>query len=875
MAPIVRRAMSERLDDLLRFLDLHAHRTVGGWIHARFSIDRHSIAAVLLPMILCGLLVLGSPTWARSLLALCAAILTGIAVVWEMRATTRRRWPIVIDFASQAAIVLTISAIAWFGTPHIYQEASLYTHAFIPLSVAVSVALGVGAMLVGPTFKWAVSVSKYGDYLKCTELFASRGAKAPPSIGRVVTGFIAVVSRAPLALLVLPAIATLLVPPVWIPAVPIAAGLLCVVALGTAALNERFAIMWLLFQQVLFNGGAFVVSLLVVILAALRLWEVTYVTTLFDSAAWWTIAVLIATAYVLSWWFDYWLERMLTDELLRLLDPHARGVASVSYEITSDAARTTVPASNRLLQVHGAGRFLVLSSAGKISYFQAYRPMQLIELLAASGAPGGKATPTPNQLAARIANYQVLTTSVLVAIVAIAGWHLHRGEQLPQVRLQQTSGGVSLHALLMKAAPAGSDDRVIVFAASGGGTRAAVFAAAALEGIAAQGKADRILLGSGVSGGGAALAYFAGKRRELIANSPKAWDDYFDTMTKPFIQDVLERSTEWRMMSSGRLGMLLSESFRRRWNLPEDRNKLAQISDMGLILNTSLAGQFKRPLDAPRKEPLYVNEPTYREQGTTSTLAGGRLLLTNLVFQESLVRPPLEPDVGGEKLPVLIRSADLRLEDAAALNANFPPVFSNAAIDVDEQARYWVTDGGAIDNRGIETLLYAVRLELKNVSSADLPRLHIIVADASAFSTAYSQDRGLSTVTGGGSRYASHLNAELLDAIRERYKDNPERFEFSYIMMPGILRESGSFGTHWMLQDRIKVRNGTDRVTISGQEMVKVIRALHTGDDKALHPDGCKVYLRSREDGTHRDRWSSVLNALGGSIPAPSCNTKR
>jgi hypothetical protein len=50
-------------------------------------------------------------------------------------------------------------------------------------------------------------------------------------------------------------------------------------------------------------------------------------------------------------------------------------------------------------------------------------------------------------------------------------------------------------------------------------------------------------------------------------------------------------------------------------------------------------------------------------------------------------------------------------------------------------------------------------------------------------------------VAGAGTRFASLLNAELLDDLRKLYAARPERLRLSYLMMPDLLRESGSFGT--------------------------------------------------------------------------------
>lgn len=868
--------LSKKLDEFLRFLDLRSRRTAGGWMERRLQIDRHTLAALLLPSALCALLVLGAPTPSRLGIAVIVGFLVCGILVWQMRKSTAHRWPVFVDLLVQAVMVLAVALGIWICAPSEYQETAPYRHAFVPVAAAIAIALLLGASMLGPIFTGPLGRSKYPDCFKRTELFASPGDALPFSVGALLAGSIAVAFQAPLALLTLPAIATLIVPPIWIPSVPIFAAAICIVALLLAGLNDRFGMMWLLLQEIFFKGGALAVSLLIIVLAGLRLWGLTYVTTIFDSAAWWTIGTAFVAAYVMCWWFDYWSHRMLTDRMLRFLDPRVKGLAVIPYPIRASARRTGVPAQNRVLQVHGAARFIVLNEADKTipPYFQAHRPMQLIELLAARGAPGGKAVPTPSQIAARVASYQAVTGLAFVSILALGVLWLHVGEQWPAVRLTSTNGdGMALQELLTRKVDGDKSEPLIVVAASGGGTRAAVYTAALLEGIARQGKAGNVVLGSGVSGGGAALAYFAGYRKALIAGEPGAWDRYFQAMTKPFIQDVLQRSNEWRMVSSGRLGMLLSESFRRHWNLPADRNELVDVSDMGLIFNTSLAGHFERPKEAQGSEPLYVVEPTFRDKATKATLAGGRLLLTNLYFPKALASKPLEPDAALASLPVVVRSPQLRLEDAAALNANFPPVFSNAAIDVNERIRYWVTDGGAVDNRGMEMLLYAVRLALETIVDEHLPRLHIVVADASAFSSSYSQDRGISAMTGAGARYASHLDAELVEAIRSRYAraSHPDRFQFSYVMMPDLLRESGSFGTHWMLQDNIKVHHGEESATISGDEMVNVIRALHSGDDNNFTPVACQILGWSREDSGHSVGWTAVLKALGGTVKVPTC----
>jgi hypothetical protein len=132
-------------------------------------------------------------------------------------------------------------------------------------------------------------------------------------------------------------------------------------------------------------------------------------------------------------------------------------------------------------------------------------------------------------------------------------------------------------------------------------------------------------------------------------------------------------------------------------------------------------------------------------------------------------------------------------------------------------------------------------------------------------------------MAGAGSRFASHLNAELVASIKKYYELQPQRFHFSYVMMPALLRESGSFGTHWMLQNTINVRHGSDVRKVTGHEMVKVIRALHSPSAEChLSADGREVLRWSREDETHSRGWGDVTTALAGlTKPVSSCPLAR
>ena len=79
--------------------------------------------------------------------------------------------------------------------------------------------------------------------------------------------------------------------------------------------------------------------------------------------------------------------------------------------------------------------------------------------------------------------------------------------------------------------------------------------------------------------------------------------------------------------------------------------------------------------------------------------------------------------------------------------------------------------------------------------------------------------------------------------------------------------------------ERIRVREDLDshseHVTIKGEEMIRVLRALHTpGADKDLHPKPCQVLHWSRDDFGHKDGWAQVVRILGGTDAQPTCSTQ-
>jgi hypothetical protein len=394
-------------------------------------------------------------------------------------------------------------------------------------------------------------------------------------------------------------------------------------------------------------------------------------------------------------------------------------------------------------------------------------------------------------------------------------------------------GGVRLADLLSRDV---GDKPFVLVAASGGGTRAAVFTGVILEALHPIG-GERFIGGSGVSGGAAALAIYAGTSGRSVVYRAE----------KPFIKDVIERSVEWRMIAGGRLGTLLAESFERRWYLNESKRNLSQVPNFGLIFNTTLAGHFQRlPGEQGSLEDL---EARHRSR-ISSADAGERLLITNLDLTEAFDGPK----------PKLVTNGDIPLTRAAALASNFPPVFANAAIDVDNTDRYWVTDGGAADNSGLEMLLYAVRHAIKN-RQGRLPKIHIVVIDASAVNERFAQTRGLGSALGAGARFAAHLHAELRRQLQERYNQAGQEndFQITPVEMPTFMRVANAIGTHWMMQPRIDLRIGDETVTFHDYEVTLALSAAYA-DGKHNVPAILLEAIKASPE--FSGTWPALLKAI-------------
>jgi hypothetical protein len=883
------------LDDRLRFLDLRLNRTAGGLNGAS---ARHTVAAVVLPAALVFFLINGPalrPSW--RLLAAGAGFALALPLFSRLlRLLVARQRSVEWDLVGQSAVLFAVAAAVWLLANDAGERSAtlLYRHVLLVVVVLIALAALAGGALATGLFRSTRGRQTVPVRLTKVELFVSRPAPSPVTGSMLLLAALGAITSSPGRVLFPPTLLVVFVEREWVAWIFYAALVVNVVLLAFANLDPRFSASWNLLHRLFFGGWAALVSLFVIVLGVLRLVDVQYVSTLLDGARNYTIAGYILFAYTAAWWHDYWVSTGAAIRALDLLGGRGGAIdASIPYAIDPLSATTSVAADGRVIQSHGAGRLLVLRAGGAIPYFHAYTPTDLMEALGAGLSPKDPCRVDVNWIKWRFDSHFLLAAAIVVLLFVGAGLSLRQLPQQPLIPATAGSGDNASPALApvtLLADACATNTPVVAVAASGGGTRAALYTASILERLERIGRLQSVRLVSGVSGGGAALAYFASHRSALSGGNSGEWQRYFDAMQQPYIEDVLDGSGEWRIAAGTRLGHLLAESFSRHWG--DGRGTLGEIDDVGLLLNSAIAGRFVRTAQDPANADLAVLE---RESGRPglNDVVGGRVVFTNLDVPDHLGNPvliegePLRPR-NDTRLPIFVINAPhVRLVDAAAANANFPPVFSNAPVDRTDM-RLWITDGGAVDNRGLETLLMTLRYTLRSRGEqcATLPPLHIVEIEASAFSDGYRQDRGIGSLMAAGTALASQLDGELLDDIRRLYASSgqdPARFvRFHYLPMPALLRRSGSFGTHWMLQERVNVCRDPDcddSIVLTGEDVVAVLRSLGPAvagevvaarrippPAAAIGPAAAEALdLIRREDVELEPHWTRLSNCLGAS----------
>jgi hypothetical protein len=805
-------------------------------------------------------------------LVLCIGAIGLFAFVWRSNPGPRRL------LAWQAAILGATALIYWFllATPEAVEASGTpYRHVFAVVAPVVALVLWLAPAIARRAI--GRPLAALGGYfrgeLREHELFKALPKAPRPSAASVAHALLYGISYRWLQLALIPSLVVLVAPADWLGWLTLL-GLLVATGLSTwGNLAPRWRQMALLVERWFLRGTALFVSLFVVAIAVCRIFGVSYVTTLLDGAPFGVIFSGSVMCYVLAWLVEYWINRAAAAELLGVLgNPGPQAAMPYPY---AHQPSLGVEQAGRYLMGHGLGRFLVLGRvAGQRSpAFETYGMPELFDELAGAGHREAAMA-----VSRQVHLYFYAVNALLVLTVAAFGlayWYANHVAQQPPVVTVRASADTGLTDLADRLLAGRGDERpALVVVASGGGTRAAVFATYVLEGLHRVGVDGDIVLLSGVSGGGVALAYFALHYPELSAQGPAAlpqWQRFKRAIEANYIDDVLKGGLEWRVLGAAPLTVLLNETFERRLFSGARRAPTFELAGTpALILNTTVTGH---PDEESALLMMSLNRPLppgdCRETARPYKLMnGGRLIFTNIAQVSAF--PKREAPIADVRLPyVIVRDPGVRLAAAAALNANFPPVFPNARVEVKDQdpntecpdRSYFVTDGGAEENLGLVSALFAVQSALAEIAGrcraapADpwcrrrLRPIHFVIAEASATGYDYEQDRGVSAgMEGAKDRMTGGLTNMLIDdtdRLHARASSRVEggraaqglRLRFHFLAMPLVFRSRGGVGTHWTHADRFTFSDPRVRaphlswaagtVDVRWSELTRMWTALH------------------------------------------------
>lgn len=733
------------------------------------------------------------------------------------------------------AVLAVVGLVTALGADGREAAQAPYLHLFAVLAAGLAVMAWAAGWLIELPFHSLEprDVKQVQDALQATELFADSRQDPTLSPRRVLGGLVVGLVQMPLQFLLLPGFAVLLAPEGFLWHALVAGAVASALLMTATHLTHRWDRLSQYLRRYFLLGVPFFVSMAALLVAWLRLAGVQYVTTLLNVAPFGVLFTGVVMAYALGWWFESQVNSVLGARLLKLLGGTGRldhELAPYRPSAVPSAALTNVATADRHITCHGLGDFVVLgrlnAKPSEVA-FHTYPFLDLFERLLT-----GKRLDAVHELTRRVQLYFALINLLLAAGLAVLVGHWGQGDETNTVRPVVTASAapgaspVDLPGLLTQSSGSHAPSAVVV-AASGGGTRAALYAATVLKGLHDLQADGRVVLLSGVSGGGVAAAYFVGHREALLQDAPThcgaagtlgAWACFQERMTQPFIEDVLQGASEWRVQSDLPLGVLLKESFERRLFGGEALTgmTLGAPAPVGLMLNTTIAGH---PLaDSPGLAATVTRVGSasgacQQTQRPVSLLSGGRLVFANVAL--SAPTSPPELDLAAAGLPrVVVSDPRVTLAQAAALTANFPPVFPNARVDLTgfasqggdcDTRSYFVTDGGATENLGLNTALLALIEATAHRPADRSPRdIDLVLAEASALDFDYHQDRGLGAATEGArERLTGELTARLLAQLRQQVA--PAQVRVHDLALPRVFRSRGGFGTHWMFPGSIRL----------------------------------------------------------------------
>lgn len=375
--------------------------------------------------------------------------------------------------------------------------------------------------------------------------------------------------------------------------------------------------------------------------------------------------------------------------------------------------------------------------------------------------------------------------------------------------------------------PAADRDDLVGLAVSGGGSRAALFAAGAFEALSKirMGRDQRSLLEqvsyiSSVSGGSMASSYFVARKPDkpvpmltpegaLTPQYAEFFSRFKDDM-KFDLEGLILRRQLFRLRwinpawTAWSLAELLNESYLNDMTFKELAQREAQGDSPRLLINTTLYNNGRRFVvsTVPREGSQYdVFQDLHRLGGPPKLDEEGEQILR--ARWESL-RSMTPEDIKLDICPI-------RVAAAVVGSMSFPPIVGPISFKVKGEEKYWhVGDGGLADNTGAESLLMVF---LKKLQEGKAKRALIISFDSSF------------PFLVGGEELSSRAEGFTL-------------FSYDFSRIPSIMEERATAYRSWFF--RIAQRQGL----LPDSSRLGLITLRHTDaewkDDLSDLPESCR-----------------------------------
>ena len=441
---------------------------------------------------------------------------------------------------------------------------------------------------------------------------------------------------------------------------------------------------------------------------------------------------------------------------------------------------------------------------------------------------------------ARMSRTQKVLLSVLVGIAAVVG-------VLIAIAWVTRTPLYALQAAEQPECVTPTPDREVLIglAVSGGGSRAALFAAGAFEALGKirQGPEQRSLLEqvsfiSSVSGGSMASSYFVarkpGKTVPFLTRDGALTPEYqiffnrFKEDMKFDLEGLILRRQLFRLRwvnpawTAWSLGELLDESYLHDMTFKDLAVREAQGDSPHLLVNTTLYNNGRR----------FVFSTLPQEASQYDVFLDlKRLPVVGKPDEEveSILRSRWESLHSVTPEDIKLDTCHVRVAAAVVGSMSFPPVVGPISFKVKGQDTYWhIGDGGLSDNTGVESLLMVF---LKKLQERKTRRALIISFDSSF------------PFLVGGEELSSRAEGFTL-------------FSYDFSRIPSIMEERATAYRAWFF--RVAQRQGL----IPGSSQLGLITLRHTDaewkEDLSDLPESCRNSER------HMTKPREVVRHLAG-----------